>query len=187
MEIDIVISRAQVLTGDWRGLYDEVRAFREACGPAHMKAIVAAGELGTLRNLALASQVCMMAGSDFIKTSTGKEPVNATLPYGLVMVRAIREYQERTGHKVGFKPAGGIRKAKQALDWLLLMKEELGVEWTMPAALPAWRERAAHRHRAPARALRHRALLGRASAPDGMTGRPLAPLRHGRRRPGGTG
>ncbi|MFI5170649.1 MAG: 2-deoxyribose-5-phosphate aldolase, partial [Vicinamibacterales bacterium] len=88
MEIDIVISRAQVLTGDWRGLYDEVRAFREACGPAHMKAIVAAGELGTLRNLALASQVCMMAGSDFIKTSTGKEPVNATLPYGLVMVRA---------------------------------------------------------------------------------------------------
>jgi deoxyribose-phosphate aldolase len=121
-----------VLTGDWRGLYDEVRAFREACGPAHMKAIVAAGDLGTLRNLALASQVCMMAGSDFVKTSTGDEPVNATLPYGLVMVRAIREYQERTGHKVGFKPAGGIRKARQALDWLLLMKEELGVEWTRP-------------------------------------------------------
>jgi deoxyribose-phosphate aldolase len=128
-EIDIVISRAQVLTGDWRGLYDEVRAYREACGPAHMKSIVAAGELGTLRNLALASHVCMMAGSDFIKTSTGKEPVNATIPYGLVMVRAIREYQERTGHKVGFKPAGGIRNAKQALEWLLLMKEELGREW----------------------------------------------------------
>jgi len=128
-EIDIVISRAQVLTGDWRGLYDEVRAFREACGSAHMKSIVAAGELGTLRNLALASQVCMMAGSDFIKTSTGKEPVNATIPYGLVMVRAIRDYQERTGHKVGFKPAGGIRSAKQALEWLLLMKEELGREW----------------------------------------------------------
>jgi deoxyribose-phosphate aldolase len=128
-EIDIVISRAQVLTGDWRGLYDEVRAYREACGPAHMKSIVAAGELGTLRNLALASQVCMMAGSDFIKTSTGKEPVNATIPFGLVMVRAIREYQERTGHKVGFKPAGGIRSAKQALEWLLLMKEELGREW----------------------------------------------------------
>jgi len=128
-EIDIVISRAQVLTGDWRGLYDEVRAFREACGPAHMKSIVAAGELGTLRNLWVASQVCMMAGSDFIKTSTGKEPVNATIPYGLVMVRAIRDYQERTGHKVGFKPAGGIRSAKQALDWLLLMKEELGREW----------------------------------------------------------
>jgi deoxyribose-phosphate aldolase len=130
VEIDIVISRSQVLTGDWRGLYDEVRAFREACGPAHMKAIVAAGDLGTLRNLARASLVCMMAGSDFIKTSTGDELVNATLPYGLVMVRAIREYQERTGHKVGFKPAGGIRNAKQALDWLLLMKEELGVEWT---------------------------------------------------------
>jgi deoxyribose-phosphate aldolase len=128
-EIDIVISRSHVLTGDWRALYDEVRAFREACGPAHMKAIVAAGELGTLRNLALASQVCMMAGSDFIKTSTGKEPVNATIPYGLVMVRAIRDYQERTGHKVGFKPAGGIRSAKQALEWLLLMKEELGREW----------------------------------------------------------
>jgi len=128
-EIDIVISRAQVLTGDWRGLYDEVRAYREACGPAHMKSIVAAGELGTLRNLALASHVCMMAGSDFIKTSTGKEPVNATIPYGLVMVRAIRDYQERTGHKVGFKPAGGIRSAKQALEWLLLMKEELGREW----------------------------------------------------------
>ena len=132
-EIDIVISRAQVLTGDWRGLYDEVRAFREACGPAHMKSIVAAGELGTLRNLALASQVCMMAGSDFIKTSTGKEPVNATLPFGLVMVRAVRDYHERTGHRVGFKPAGGIRTAKQALDWLLLMKEELGTEWLSPA------------------------------------------------------
>jgi len=131
-EIDIVISRSLVLTGDWRGLYDELRAFREACGPAQMKAIVAAGDLGTLRNLALASQVCMMAGSDFIKTSTGDEPVNATLPYGLVMVRAIREYQERTGQRVGFKPAGGIRKAKQALNWLLMMKEELGVEWTKP-------------------------------------------------------
>ncbi len=132
-EIDIVVSRAHVLTGDWRALYDEVRAFREACGPAHMKTIVAAGELGTLRNLALASHVCMMAGADFIKTSTGKEPVNATLPFGLVMVRAIREYHDRTGHRVGFKPAGGIRTAKQALDWLLLMKEELGKEWLSPA------------------------------------------------------
>jgi len=131
-EIDIVISRAQVLTGDWRGLYDEVRAYREACGPAHMKSIVAAGELGTLRNLALASHVCMMAGSDFIKTSTGKEPVNATIPYGLVMVRAIREYQERTGHKVGFKPAGGIRSAKQALEYLALMKDELGRDYLEP-------------------------------------------------------
>ena len=133
MEIDIVVSRAHVLTGDWRALHDEVRAFREACGPAHMKTIVAAGELGTLRNLALASHVCMMAGADFIKTSTGKEPVNATLPFGLVMVRAVRDYHERTGHRVGFKPAGGIRTAKQALDWLLLMKEELGTEWLSPA------------------------------------------------------
>ena len=132
-EIDIVVSRAHVLTGDWRALFDEVRAFREACGPAHMKTIVAAGELGTLRNLALASHVCMMAGADFIKTSTGKEPVNATLPFGLVMVRAVREYHERTGHRVGFKPAGGIRTAKQALDWLILMKEELGAEWLSPS------------------------------------------------------
>jgi len=131
-EIDIVISRSHVLTGDWPALYDEVRAFRDACGPAHMKAIVAAGDLGTLRLLAHASHVCMMAGADFIKTSTGKEPVNATLPFGLVMVRAIREYHERTGHRVGFKPAGGIRSAKAALEWLLLMREELGTEWLSP-------------------------------------------------------
>ena len=132
-EIDIVVSRAHVLTGDWHALYDEVRAFREACGPARMKTIVAAGDLGTLRNVALASHVCMMAGADFVKTSTGKEPVNATLPFGLVMVRAVRDYQERTGHRVGFKPAGGIRTAKQALEWLLLMKEELGTEWLLPS------------------------------------------------------
>ncbi|MGZ3665765.1 MAG: deoxyribose-phosphate aldolase [Ktedonobacterales bacterium] len=128
-EIDIVISRAHVLTGNWQALYDEVRAFREACGDAHMKTILATGELGTLRNVARASQVCMMAGADFIKTSTGKESVNATLPVSLVMVRAIREYFEATGYRVGFKPAGGIRTAKQSLDWLILMKEELGDEW----------------------------------------------------------
>ncbi len=131
-EIDIVISRANVLTGDWKALYDEVAAYREACGPAHMKSILATGELATLRNVARASHVCMMAGSDFIKTSTGKEPVNATLPVSLVMVRAIREYHERTGHIVGFKPAGGIRKAKEALEWLVLMKEELGDQWLSP-------------------------------------------------------
>ena len=125
-EIDIVVTRAHVLTGNWPALYDEVRAFREACGDAHMKTILATGELGTLRNVARASLVCMMAGADFIKTSTGKEPVNATLPVGLVMARAIREYGERTGHRVGFKPAGGIRAAKDALVWLSLMKEELG-------------------------------------------------------------
>jgi deoxyribose-phosphate aldolase len=128
-EIDIVISRAHVLTGDWQALYDEVRAFREACGPAHLKAILATGELGTLRNVARASRVAMMAGADFIKTSTGKEKANATLPVSLVMVRAIRDYHERTGHSVGFKPAGGISTARQATDWLALMKEELGHEW----------------------------------------------------------
>lgn len=128
-EIDIVITRAHVLRGDWQALYDEVRAFREACGAAHMKTILATGELGTFRNVAQASMVCMQAGADFIKTSTGKEPTNATLPVSLVMVRAIRSYYEETGYKVGFKPAGGIRTAKQALDWLMLMKEELGDEW----------------------------------------------------------
>ena len=131
-EIDIVISRAHVLTGDWQALYDEVRAFRTACGEAHMKTILATGELATMRNIARASFVCMMAGADFIKTSTGKESVNATLPVSLVMVRAIREYQERSGYQVGFKPAGGIRSAKSALDWLILMKEELGDDWLRP-------------------------------------------------------
>jgi deoxyribose-phosphate aldolase len=131
-EIDIVITRQHVLTGDWQALYNEVRAFRDACGDAHMKTILATGELGTLRNVARASLVCMMAGADFIKTSTGKEPINATLPVSLVMVRAIRDYYERTGHKVGFKPAGGIRTAKQSLDWLILIKEELGDDWLKP-------------------------------------------------------
>ncbi len=132
-EIDVVISRAHVLRGDWAALYDEVQAFREACGLAHMKVILAVGELGTLRHVAQASLVAMMAGADFIKTSTGKEAVNATLPAGLVMTRAIREYYERTGYRVGFKPAGGIRTAKQALEWLILMKEELGNAWLTPA------------------------------------------------------
>jgi deoxyribose-phosphate aldolase len=131
-EIDVVITRSHVLTGKWEALYDEVRAFREACGWAHMKTILATGELGTLRNVARASAVCMMAGADFVKTSTGKESVNATLPVGLVMTRAIRAYRERAGHAVGLKPAGGIRSAKTALDWLLLMKDELGNDWLSP-------------------------------------------------------
>lgn len=131
-EIDIVITRAYVLTGDWAALYDEVRAFREACGVAHMKAILATGELATLTNVARASWVAMQAGADFIKTSTGKEGVNATLPVSLAMVRQIRAYHEATGAHVGYKPAGGIRTAKQALDYLLLMKEELGVRWLQP-------------------------------------------------------
>jgi deoxyribose-phosphate aldolase len=131
-EIDIVITRGHVLTGNWEALYDEVRAFREACGEAHMKTILGVGELATLTNIARASMVAMMAGSDFIKTSTGKEASNATLPVGLVMTRMIRDYGERTGHEVGFKPAGGIRTAKQAIDWLILMKEELGDRWLRP-------------------------------------------------------
>ncbi len=131
-EIDIVISRRHVLSGDWQALYDEMRAFREACGDAHVKAILATGELGSLRNVARASLVCMMAGADFIKTSTGKENVNATLPVSLVMIRAIRDYQTRTGIKVGYKPAGGISKAKDALVYLSLIKEELGDDWLDP-------------------------------------------------------
>lgn len=128
-EIDIVISRRHVLTGNWQALYDEMRAFRAACGDAHVKAILATGELGTLQNVAKASLVCMMAGADFIKTSTGKESVNATLPVSLVMIRAIRDYFEETGYRVGYKPAGGISKAKDALVYLALMKEELGDRW----------------------------------------------------------
>jgi len=128
-EIDVVISRAHVLTGNWQALYDEVRDFRSACGAAHLKTILATGELGTLRNVGMASMVCMMAGADFIKTSTGKESVNATLPVGLVMTRTIRDYYEGAGYRVGFKPAGGIRTAKEALDWLIMIKEELGDPW----------------------------------------------------------
>lgn len=131
-EIDIVITRTFVLQGNWQALYDEVRACREACGEAHLKTILATGHLGTLTNIYKASLVCMMAGSDFIKTSTGKEAVNATFPVAFVMVRAIRDFYKRTGFKVGFKPAGGIRSAKEALSWLALMKEELGDEWMQP-------------------------------------------------------
>ncbi|MEO0675951.1 MAG: deoxyribose-phosphate aldolase [Pseudomonadota bacterium] len=131
-EIDIVISRRHVLTRNWQALYDETRAMREACGEAHMKAILATGELVTLRNVAHASMVCMMAGADFIKTSTGKEPVNATLPVSLVMIRAIRDFYDRTGFRVGYKPAGGISKAKDALTYLALIKEELGDRWLQP-------------------------------------------------------
>ncbi len=131
-EIDVVITRSHVLRGEWTALYDEVRAFREACGEAHLKTILGVGELATLTNIARASQVAMMAGSDVIKTSTGKEPTNATLPVGLVMVRQIRDYLDRTGHVVGFKPAGGIRTAKQSLEWLTLVKEELGDRWLRP-------------------------------------------------------
>jgi deoxyribose-phosphate aldolase len=131
-EIDIVITRAHALTGNWQALYDEVKAFRVACGDAHLKAILATGELGTLTTVARASVVAMQAGADFIKTSTGKEGVNATTPFALVMSRMIREYYEQTGYAVGFKPAGGIRTAKNALEYLFLMKEELGDRWLRP-------------------------------------------------------
>ncbi len=131
-EIDIVISRRHVLTQNWEALYDEMAQMRAACGNAHVKAILATGELGTLRNVARASLICMMAGADFIKTSTGKEPVNATLPVTLTMIRAIRDYDTRTGIKVGYKPAGGIAKAKDALVYLSMMKDELGHPWLQP-------------------------------------------------------
>lgn len=131
-EIDIVIDRGHVLTGNTRAVYDEVKLFREACGPAHVKAIIGAGDLGTLVNVAKASLACMMAGADFIKTSTGKEPVNATLPFALVMCRTIRDWHQMTGHKVGFKPAGGISTAKDAMNFEFVMKEELGNDWLKP-------------------------------------------------------
>lgn len=131
-EIDIVISRRLVLEGKWEELYNEVRMFREACGDAHLKTILATGELGNLSNIAKASQVCMMAGADFIKTSTGKEPTNATLPVSLVMARMIREYYESTNYMVGFKPAGGISDTKTALQFMTMMQEELGRRWLEP-------------------------------------------------------
>lgn len=132
MEIDVVITREHVLTGNWQALYDEVKAFKAACGAAHMKTILGTGDLKTLRNVGRASWVAMMAGSDFIKTSTGKESVNATLPVALTMVRAIRAYRELTGYVVGFKPAGGISTAKDAMGFQFLMMEELGPEWLEP-------------------------------------------------------
>lgn len=131
-EIDIVISRRHVLNGNWSALYEEVKLFKQACGNAHMKAILATGDLGTLRNVARASLVCMMAGADFIKTSTGKENINSTLPVTLTMLRQIRDFHERTGYHVGYKPAGGISKAKDALTYLSLIKDELGDQWLNP-------------------------------------------------------
>lgn len=131
-EIDIVIRRGHALTGNWQALYDEVTAFRTACGPVHMKVILATGELGDLTTIARASHVCMAAGADFIKTSTGMEKINATLPAGAVMLRAIREFHAQTGRRVGFKPAGGIGTADQALQWIALVRQELGEDWLNP-------------------------------------------------------
>jgi deoxyribose-phosphate aldolase len=131
-EIDIVITREHVLTQNWTALYDEISQMRAACGAAHMKAILATGDLRTLRNVYRASMVAMQAGADFIKTSTGKEDVNATLPVSLTMLRALRDYGDLSGQTVGFKPAGGLKTAKDALLWLILMKEELGLPWMQP-------------------------------------------------------
>src|SRR5262245_54778187 len=131
-EIDTVITREHVLAGNWSALHDEVAAFKAACGRAHMKTILGTGDLRTLRNVGRASMVAMMAGSDFIKTSTGKEGVNATIPVALVMVRAIRAYRDMTGHIVGFKPAGGIATAKDVMSFQFVMKEELGNSWMQP-------------------------------------------------------
>ncbi len=128
-EIDVVINRNKVLTANWVSLYNDIRAYKKACGLLHLKVIIGAGDLGTLRNVVRASWVAMLAGADFIKTSTGKEPTNATLPVSLVMIRAIRDFHDLTGIKVGFKAAGGISKAKQAMNYLILMKEELEEAW----------------------------------------------------------
>ena len=131
-EIDVVITRAFVLGGQWDAMYEEVAAFRAACGAATLKVILGTGDLATLTNVARASRVTMMAGADFIKTSTGKEVINATLPVGVVMARAIRDYFEETGWMVGLKPAGGIRTAKASLEWLTLVNEELDQRWLAP-------------------------------------------------------
>ena len=167
-EIDVVITRAHVFGGRWQALYDEVAAFKQACGSAHMKVILGTGDLLTLRNVGRASVVAMMAGADFIKTSTGKEPTNATLPVGLVMTRAIREYAQQTGMAVGFKPAGGIRTAKQSIEWLAMIKEELGLSWMRAGNVPLWSQRLAGRHRAAVGALRDGTVFGGVSASVGV-------------------
>ena len=159
-EIDIVIHRAQVLRQEWAALYDEVAAMREACGAAHMKAILATGDLKTLRNVYKASMVAMQAGSDFIKTSTGKEDVNATLPVSLTMLRALRDYREHTGFNIGFKPAGGLKTAKDAMNWLILMKEEMGRRWLEPDLFRIGASSMLAGYRAPARTPSHRPLRG---------------------------
>src|SRR5437667_60825 len=182
-EIDVVITRAHALAGDWEAVYDEVRAFRAACGTARMKVILGTGDLATLANVARASQVAMMAGADFIKTSTGKETVNATLPVGVVMTRMIRDYQERTGHAVGFKPAGGIRSAKTALQGLILRREELDHRWLpehrcgrgaarLPPAIQRRAERIVTRARAASRSARGSSRFSKGSTTASRSVRP---------------
>ena len=134
-EVDIVINRGFVLQNDWKRLYDEVKTFKLAAKKKHIKAILGVGDLETMRNVAKASLVCMMAGADFIKTSTGKETINANLNNSLVMLRMIREFHEITRKKIGFKPAGGISSAKSVIEFLILVLEELGSEWINPKLL----------------------------------------------------
>lgn len=132
-EIDIVIDRSLVLTGKWETLYEELVAMRETCGTkAHLKAILGIGECGTFQNVYRASMIAMFAGADFIKTSTGKEAVNATLPVGLVMIRAIQDFEAITGRKIGLKPAGGVKKVDDAIKWMIMIKKTLGNEWLSP-------------------------------------------------------
>ncbi len=131
-EIDVVITRRFVHSENWDALRDEIQAFRNAAGSATLKVILATGDLGDASAVARASHVALRAGADFLKTSTGKEAVNATLPGGVVMARAIREYYLETGRRVGLKPAGGIRTARAALEWLTLIRTELGAEWVDP-------------------------------------------------------
>ena len=134
-EIDIVINRGFVIQNNWKKLYDEVKSFKLAANKTKIKAILGVGDLETMRNVAKASLVCMMAGADFIKTSTGKESINANLNNSLVMLRMIREFHEFSGKKIGFKPAGGISTAKSVLEFLILVMEELGEDWLNPNLL----------------------------------------------------
>ena len=131
-EVDMVIDRGAFLSGDYQKVYDEIVAVKDACGDAHLKVILETGELGTYDNVRRASLLAIAAGGDFIKTSTGKLPSAATLPVALVMLEAIRDVYEETGRRVGFKPAGGIRNAKQAIQHLVLVHETLGVDWLTP-------------------------------------------------------
>ena len=131
-EIDMVISRGHFLRGEYNYVFDEIAEIKEACGSAHLKVILETGELETLENVRKASDIAMYAGADFIKTSTGKISPAATQPVTLVMLEAIRDFYKKTGKVIGMKPAGGIRKAKQALQYLVLVKETLGAEWLTP-------------------------------------------------------
>jgi deoxyribose-phosphate aldolase len=131
-EIDMVINRAGFLAGEYERVFDEIAATREACGTAHLKVILETGELQTYDNVRLASEIAMRAGADFIKTSTGKISPAATMPVTLVMLEAIRDYFYQTGIRIGMKPAGGIRTAREALAYLVMVKETLGDDWLTP-------------------------------------------------------